>query len=981
VRRARAGLIVLVPILPLLLCASFTTERVPVVATIADFDDDSVATTIASVQNVLRTACALKRSNVPARGQRSLQLEIGVTGGQASAVVDFRLRDPRRFDQADRIAAFYWLNEGAFDLAFRIRDARDQIFETPAQTVATANRWTYFEIALEPENLRRIQGTGEISWPIQLQGFRASTSNLGKQTIYLDEFQIEHHVERRAMIRGEFIFDQPTRIYEPGATVRAALALENCSRKEKLQVSVELAWTRPDGSVLKTQSGSKSLPPSNPDFRSRQSIDFSETIEQPGLYRLTARARASGWMTPAVFQTSIAVTPRNATLSRGRSTFYGVRSGLVREPAADQRLEIATARDIGVHLLAVETPWQQIEPAAGKTDFAALDPVINELTAKGIAPLIVLTDPPEWAPAGEARVAAIAALFCKLAGKYGAALSLFQPEHDVLGSPDLAALPAALERIQAEVKKVREDTGILSPPIPATPHAATALKTYLPASTVQWCIQTEGDTHAALQALESFRSAAGLEWEPKYSWLHRAAPLIGPTHFVDAEQLLEHYVQAALAGVGGLIWYDLRDNDNDTGQPDALRGLVRRDFSPKASLLGYATAAGMLTGLACRGPVDGTPPEFQSALFVGSDRHLAVLLPRPNRIRPAVLAVLQGVAGKLQLQDFERRPFSPLSGLRTSLVPTLDRPFFITIPLTSPQPEPQLAFGQSPVSVPATLFCGETEDNVVKVTPLDDVRRGSLRLTAPPNSLLSFDFERPYFKAKQGETQQLPLKISRPTNKPFESVRAALKVTLDSTVIEIPVEARPLATIRPKAGGWPAQRDSFRLAELTADEGQRASARATVFAAYSPQDLELLIVLRDDRLVPLRTLADGTAIGDDLLLGVAGDHADQHAEIRIDLASDPPQLHPAYACNGNELRGWTCTALAGAEQEHVYHVQIPSQAFGTPALSPGSKLRLAIRYEDDDADGLSPAMLHWGRGLDGAWSSEGFRWVRLAESN
>ncbi|NLG44308.1 MAG: hypothetical protein GX547_13770, partial [Phycisphaerae bacterium] len=863
--------------------------------------------------------------------------------------------------------------------AFRLRDANDQIFETPAQTVSAKNRWTYVEIACDAEKLKRIQGTGELTWPVQFQGFRASTSKLGKQTLYLDEFQIGHHVERRAVVHGEFLFDEPTRIFEPGATVKTALALENCSRSEKLQVSVELAWIRSDGSVLKTQSGSKSLPPSRPGFRSRQSIDFSQRIEQPGLYRLTARARAGGWLAPAVFQTSIAVTPRNTAISRGRSVFYGVRSGLVREPVADQRLEIAIARAIGVHLVAVETPWRQIEPAQGKFDFAALDPAVNELVAKNIAPLIVLTDPPDWAPEGAARVDAVAAVFSRVAEKYGAAVSLFQPEHEVLGTRGLSELAPALDRIQERLKKTREDAVAVSPPVPATPESAAELKAHLPASRVLWCVQTAGDVQAALQALETFRSVAGISWDAKFWWQHNAAPLVGPTTFVDAEDVLKHYVHAALAGVRGLIWYDLRDDDNDRGQPDALRGLVRRDFSPKASLLGYAAAAGMLTGLACRGPVDGTPPEFDSALFVGSDRHLAVLLPKPNRIRPALLAVLQGVPGELQLQDFERRPFKALTGLPTSLAPTLNRPFFISLRLTSPQPEPQLAFGHSPISIPSTLFCGETAHNILELTPPEDVRRGSIRLEAPRNSPVTLNSDRQSFKAKQGETQHLPLEITRPAEKQLEPAKAALKLTLDKAVLDIPVDVCALVSVPPADSAWPRQHDAFRLGELAPPDGQGASAGVTVFGAYSSQSFDLLIVLRDDRLFPLRALADGTTIGDDLLLGVAGDHADQHTAVRIDLASDPPQLRPVHGIAGVELDAWACRTLPGSDGARVYHVQIPSRTFGATALSAGTKLRLAVRYVDDDSDGLSPVALQLGRGLDGARSSEEFLWVRLAE--
>ena len=57
----------------------------PVVTTLADYEDDSIATTIADVHNVLETDCSASMAAIPARGQRSLVVEIGATKPNASA--------------------------------------------------------------------------------------------------------------------------------------------------------------------------------------------------------------------------------------------------------------------------------------------------------------------------------------------------------------------------------------------------------------------------------------------------------------------------------------------------------------------------------------------------------------------------------------------------------------------------------------------------------------------------------------------------------------------------------------------------------------------------------------------------------------------------------------------------------------------------------------------------------------------------------
>ena len=958
---------------------------VPVVTILADFEDDSVAASLGDLENITPLECAVRRHSVPARGQYCLAMDIGATVANVSVACDLRLREPQRFWQADRIAVFYWLKEGEFQLAFRIRDHRGQIFETPPQPLKTRNRWVRITAELNADKLRRISGDGPLVWPIEAHGCRVVSGQLGKQSIYLDDFQVEHRVQSREMVRGEFVFDQPTRVYEPGSTIGAQINLENRSRETALRVSLELAWTRPDGSVLKTERATVTLPASGHDFRSRQPVDFSQRLDYPGLYHLVARASSSAWMTPSVFQTSVAVTPSNRLLPRGRSTFFGVRTDLRRESAADQQLEIAIARDIGVEVLAIDTPWRVLEPAAGRFDFDQLDRTIDALVRKDIdiAPLIVLTDPPAWLPSGPERLARLTTVFEQLARRYGAKVLHYQPDEHALPESDMGALAAALEQLQTRLRAIHEHIRVLSPPVDIDANtAARGLPDLTTLGDVAWCFRTVGDSAAAIEALDAVRRQAGGGWGRSCWWLHEAAPLVENTYFVDAEAVLRHYVHAALMGLDGVLWYDLRDNDNDVTRPEEMRGLVRRDFSPKASLLGYGSAAGMLTGLTCRGPVLGTPAGFESALFIGSDRQVAVLLPKPNRRHNAVFAPFWRVPGELEIRDFERRPSSPLRTTGGALVASSSRPLFITLKLENAQPEPQIALAEPWLRAPAVAFCGVGEPFTVQVDAPEDGGRGSVRLVLPPEAQFTATPTRQAIATEDKEALSASFQLAPKLGESFESGGMLLKAGIAGLAAEVPIEVRPIVEVQKQSSASLAfPGPTYELAQLSAEPGQRASADGTVYGTYDSGQLRLALAITDDRFVPFSVGADQVAAGDDLLIGLAAENGDGHVELRVDTSAASPALTPVYGTAARDLSAWKCRVMPGrADDERIWEVVVPASALGTTRLRPSARLLVAVRYVDDDADGLGVVPLMWGQGLDGRRTAEGFRWVRLADT-
>jgi len=610
----------------------------PVVTTLADYEDDSVAARIVGVENVLAADCGAHMAAIPARGQRSLMLDIGATEQNASVACDLRFRLATSFDQANRVATYAWIVRGSVEILFRVRDAGGGTFETLPIVLNTPNRWVRLVADLSGNELKLVSGgespTGsadaKLTWPIQIQGYRIRVHGIGRQTVYLDDLEVEHRVIGAATLRGEFKFDNPAHIYEPGRAVRAAVVLENISRRRALPLTVQLAWLRSDGGELTSARALINLPPGGADYRSRQAVDVSQRIDEPGLYRLVARVHGPRWISPAVFETAIAVTQTNRALPRGRATFFGVGSNLVREPLADQRLEIDIAREMGAQLLAIETPWRILEPSQGSLEFEALDELINLVTKRDIAALVVLTEPPEWLAANSADPwTRQEVLFEALARRYGKRVWAYQPlmvEPTRSGRLTAADL-AAVERIRRRVADVRPNVEVVAPPLLVqSPDAGTPSLPSLPTdAAVQLAFETVGDSASAAAVLETFATQNQLEWRQSHRWFHRAQPLTGSGTPHDAVAVLRHYVRAAKEGVGGVVWFDLRDDTNDPRHPQRMKGLVQRDFSPKTPLLGFASAVGMLHGLLYVGPLAGTPAEFESALFIGGQRQVAVL--------------------------------------------------------------------------------------------------------------------------------------------------------------------------------------------------------------------------------------------------------------------------------------------------------------------------------------------------------------------
>ncbi len=990
-RALRAGALALLPLVALVLspATASAAPREAAVTVLSDFEDDSIAAAIGAVENVAESDCAVKPALIPARGQRCLAVEVGATNAESAVACELTFREATLISNAEHISAFVWIKQGTFSVAFLLRDARGQVFETARQPVREKDRWVEVRAALKQESIRRLtadsprRGAGRrrlptattpaefgdhaIAWPIEVLGFRVGVAERGRQVAYVDDLQVQHRVEPHETIVGGFRFDKPTKLYQPGATVAAAVVLENRSRARASRIAIELAWIRPDGATLRTQQGSVNLPASGGDFRSRQAVDFSQKIDEPGLYRLMVRARESGWAQPNVFETTIAVLPSNRNLSRGRSTFLGLRSNLLREPLVDQDLEVEVARDLGAHLVAIDTPWRLIEPKRDAFDFAAVARVVDALVTRGVAVMLVLTEPPDWLQSGPDAPARQALLIEALAGQFGDRV----PYYQLLPLGDAPIDTAALGALQKRVTTLRESVRVVAAPVEpkdlttvAAPPSANA-----EAATAEWGVLTAGAVAAARQVLADAAQSKGAAWGGALRWTHRLPPLAGAGFLGDARDLLALNIDAAAAGVAAVVWFDLRDDDNDPENRDALRGLLRRDFSPKASAIGFATSVGLLTGLRYAGSVHGAPDEFESALFIGADRQVALLLPRPNRRLPAMLAPIRGVPGKLSAVDFERRALPIVESAGPALLTAIDRPVAVTLAPESPQPQPQIGFSRPWVRAPRVAFCGPQSPLVIEVDPPAQLQKSYLQIVLPDGAPFESSVAARTLRGKLGDTLRTEAVLTDRPGASWDRSQLTLRLSLEGKTLEIPIEVQP---DRPVRGGGRAAllSEEYRVAELVADGDRRLTCSAMLHAAWEPGRVHLAVTLRDDKLV-----AENGAAGDRLLLGVAVEGGGEPIELRLplDAAESPPRS--AFGDDRPAVRDAKRTLSAGADgTEVIWQLTIDVPGL-TPAPGQPAHLRVAALYADDDGRGPTPA-LRLGGGLDGSRASDSYCWLR-----
>ena len=921
---------------------SFAGAAEPVVTVISDFEQDDVAVAVGDTRNIAPGDCVVAATRGLAHNsQRRLEVALGATQRDASVVCDLHFRLPTRFSALRSIAVWIWLPQGQARVAFRVQDDAGRLFETTPLIHDAFPGWRKLMAPAAEGDLRPVDSPGGAepappAAPFVLVGVRVAAAERGRLEVLLDNLEVEHEAEPHETLRTEFLFDQPTRLYQPGSLARSKLRLENLSRARQLRLNVELRWLRSDGSELAAERKSIVLPPATERFRSQQEIDFSQPLAEPDLYRLVASLRADGWRQAVQAETSIACVPNNRSLSRGRATFFGVRSNMMGEPLIDQRLEIQAARELGAQLLAIDAPWRRLEPRSGTYDLARLSAIVAELAERDIVPLIVLTSPPAWV-GQDAPVEAQFALVERLAQELGDRAPYYQL---MPSKPSLS--PEALAEFTERLRATR-------PAVTVLPPAGAAGAQVEPGG----MLRTEGSVEQAIAAARSAAQASsGIAW-----WRHASAPLEGPGRQQDAVDFLRLVLRAAELGVEHVIWADLRDDTTDERRPEQMRGLLRRDFSPRATAMGFATSVGMLAGRAFAGPLRAAPDSYETALFISGDRQVAVMLPKPNRVRAAMLAPVAMFAGDLSMYDLARQQLPlPASGGPT-LCPALSKPFFLVLATEKAQNEPGLLFGNPWIDAPGIVFCRPQGDFELKITLPRAVRSGYVRLDPPEGAPVQSSFGARSVRGEAGQELSFPITLNWRGEETVAEYTLPLTVRLERETYEVPIVAAPTAPIRAVANSVEIVKPEHRVGVLRRLRG-RPDEGLALHAAHQARKLHFAF--------GLPTGVDAQAR---LRLRVALQDSESEVEVEALDPAGEARLSPVRGVDEKDLRIWRAQAINAPESGGAFcHIEAPASAFGSSSLPQGARLIVsAVAELPGPVPGEAPREYRLGAVDQGRW--------------
>jgi hypothetical protein len=383
----------------------------------------------------------------------------------------------------------------------------------------------------------------------------------------------------------------------------------------------------------------------------------------------------------------------------------------------------------------------------------------------------------------------------------------------------------------------------------------------------------------------------------------------------------------------------------------------------------------MLHGLLYAGQVPGAPAEFQSALFIGGRRQVAVLFPKPNRVLPAVLAPYHIVPGTLTVFDFDRRERPLARSAATPLAATPASPFFVTLDAERAQAAPKLGLARPWLRMPAMVLCGKESTFRIEIDAPAYLSRSYIRLLLPRDAPVESSFSSRSLRAKAGDTLSFDVTLTRTSDEPFEPTELTVHLRLEGETLRFPITLRPLVELLPLKATAEITDAQFRVARLTPrgseDQEQDAQIGEVLHAAYQNESLHVAIAL------PADAAADAV-----LQLGIALENADAHAEIRIEDLLGQPRLRPAHGTTSAQIGGWRCRLLEDrGPAARFADISIPAASLGLSDFRPGTRLLLAARYVQPPSGRVGqPVALEWGAGLDGTRSSVDYHWIRLVQA-
>jgi hypothetical protein len=395
-------------------------------------------------------------------------------------------------------------------------------------------------------------------------------------------------------------------VFAPGqpALFRAKLALQNSAQGQSL------VWKVRDAFDNVLAQGKEKVA----DGGLERSVDFRIAKPPMGMLYVTGTLLNAKEEIVAEGRTRAAVfTPRRKPISL-QPYIWGVAAHLGRDNAKNAPSEIALMRMLGFASSRSDMTWNNIQPTPGVWNWETTDKIYDLFEREGITPAPVLSYGTKWATTGDAnssdwhqwnntppRNEDFAKYAAAAVKRYGHLTRYWE----IWNEPDIDFWLGTVEQYTAlvdatvpAIKAVQPEAQIMNGGFSEVRRRPDFIPTYL--KTVRnrpdiFAVHTHGHFENLLRAettVNDYLAGAGLTGTNKPQvWLNEAgfSNARGASETEQAMQLVKKMSYSPAAGFMGYTWYDLRDDGTDPNENEHNFGLVRQDFSPKASALAANT--------------------------------------------------------------------------------------------------------------------------------------------------------------------------------------------------------------------------------------------------------------------------------------------------------------------------------------------------------------------------------------------------------
>lgn len=620
---------------------------------------------------------------------------------------------------------------GVSSIAIRIVDKENEIFQWSSKLAAVqTGGWQQVTVPIDPAQSNSHWGgkpNGQLDYPLRLLGYAFVYAN-GKVPagrLLISDVQ-SAPLPKITLETNAF----PGIVY-PGAAAQCAMAISN---PDTAPVRATFTGKVTDYSGTSTEISANAMIPAS----GSASIPLPIKDTAPGIRWIEGSIRLGE--TDIAFKDSFVIAEPLQRISRADDFLFGICSHTERHSTQQQEQEMQAAAAAGATIMRVGPAWASIEPKPDQWKWETQDRIVEIAAKYGIETQPILGFSPSHAISDELRAQQQEAYRKGDANAWK--ISLFgAPREDawrkfvyamatryrgkirfyeIWNEPDLSFWRGTTEEYinilraaHEEIRRADPQAKVMSGGFATVlPHASRAKNPDLQQRVLTEAIDAF-DIHAIHQhgPFQEFRQAVEGEFAHLRSLMRTPKPVyFNETAFsssfggekLQAQTLVKKMSYVMASGAMGYTWYDLRDDGINPADPEHHYGLVKPDFSPKASFAAYLELVRQLQGMRPLGRYD--LGQGQYAYAFGSARGRVVVLWNDGEQATALPLLIPPTGQPHQAQDIMGR-VRPLAEVENvAMVQSAGEPVYLNFPPGEGMPDIAGPFIQ--IDAPTEAFVG-----------------------------------------------------------------------------------------------------------------------------------------------------------------------------------------------------------------------------------------------------------------------------------